>query len=109
MQIKSASGWGVLGVAGVGCLGWAGGGAVGVLAGWWVGGAPGVVGVGFDFGAEAGGRRGGDKGAPQGWVFGSPRTLRSSKTFTRTPMVFKKEGFRVQGLKEKEKTAPLVI
>ena len=35
-------------------------GLVGVLAGWWVGGAPGAVGVGFDFGAEAGGRQGGD-------------------------------------------------
>ena len=68
MQIKSGSVCGVEGPAGVGCLGWAWGGVVGVLAGWWVGGAPGVVGVGFDFGAEAGGRQGGDTWAVIGKI-----------------------------------------
>ena len=43
-------------------------GLVGVLAGWWVGGAPGTVGVGFDFGAEAGGRQGGDTWAVIGKI-----------------------------------------
>ena len=68
MQIKSGSVRGVRGVAGVGCLGWAWGGVLGVLAGWWVGGAPGVVGGGFDFGAEAGGRRGGNTWAVIGKI-----------------------------------------
>ena len=48
---------------------------VGVLAGWWVGGAPGVVGVGFDFGAEAGGRQGGDTWAVIGKIYTARKLL----------------------------------
>ena len=74
MQIKSASVCGVGGrlVSGA----WVGrGGVVGVLAGWWVGGAPGVVGVGFDFGAEAGGRQGGDTWAVTGKIYTARKLL----------------------------------